>query len=474
MQIPYVFGLDYETASFEIREAMAFSEDIIPDAISRIITAGLAKEVIILSTCNRTEIYCITQDIDFVINAVCDIKNLCPRTVKKYSYVYSGVDCANHLFRVVSGLESMVLGETEIVYQVKSALSLAKTANGVSASLSGLFQMALSVEKEVRSETAINGIAVSMGNAVVNLVAVNTDDFTQEKILFIGAGQIMQQIAPHFKNTNFLDQPSWVAGIYGSRDHLNSKLGNKFGETTIGFEALSNKYDFRVNLYIPDKGPQYRFYRRVNNGADHHHMNHIDEYYITEEALPGADFEVGYRLPITQVNSKFFAGYYYFDGKHRYESIYGPRFRAEAKLDRDNLRFLPRNLQITFGGEYQYDDARGSIATLTAMLTYQFGKIYESINHNKNDLRNRMNEFPVRDVDIVTGKDISVFSHKEHCIVDLDAGIDCTWHYTSPTGNLCDTPDYADEELAPYGAYCDWSCANGTGSIVFFGGTCPS
>lgn len=200
MYSTFVFGLNYETADFEIREKLAFSKEEIPPALTRLQSSGIIKEAFILSTCNRTEIYCITQDIDFVINAICDIQNVCPRTVKKHSYSYSETECVNHLFRVVCGLESMILGETEIVAQVKNAVYLAKDHGCIGSTLMAIFQMAMSVEKDVRNVTEINHIAISMGHAVANLVAINAGDIEAQKILFVGAGAMMKQIAPHFSN----------------------------------------------------------------------------------------------------------------------------------------------------------------------------------------------------------------------------------------------------------------------------------
>ncbi|MCC2645599.1 MAG: hemA, partial [Burkholderiales bacterium] len=196
----FIFGLNYETADFEVREKLAFSRDEIPPALQRLQNSGITKEAFILSTCNRTEIYCITQDIDSVINAICDMQNVCPRTVKKHSYLYSGEQCVNHLFRVVSGLESMILGETEIVSQTKTAVYLAKQYDCIGSVLIAIFHMAMEVEKDIRNITEINNIAISIGHAVANLVAVNVDDIGRQKILFIGAGDMMKQITPHFKN----------------------------------------------------------------------------------------------------------------------------------------------------------------------------------------------------------------------------------------------------------------------------------
>lgn len=196
----FVFGLNYETSGFEIREKLAFSRDKISFALTRLQDSGVTREAFILSTCNRTEIYCITHDIDFVINSICDMQNVCPRTVRKHSYVYSDSECVRHLFRVVSGLESMVLGETEIVAQTKEAVQIAQAHKSISTELLGIFHMALALEKDVRSLTSINDIAISMGSALVNLVAVHMDDLHKSQILFIGAGSMMNQIAPHFKS----------------------------------------------------------------------------------------------------------------------------------------------------------------------------------------------------------------------------------------------------------------------------------
>lgn len=199
---PIVFGLNYQTADFELRDRLAFANEEIPAVLKRMLNSGVAKEVLLLSTCNRTELYCISNDINFVINALCDIHNVCPRTVHKHSYILQGEECAHHLFRVISGLESMVLGETEIVSQIKEAMNIAKTYGGLGTNLAGLFQMALAVEKDVRNHTTINNVAISMGHAVVNYVERQIDQLPNRNILFIGAGQMMQQIAPHFNYLN--------------------------------------------------------------------------------------------------------------------------------------------------------------------------------------------------------------------------------------------------------------------------------
>lgn len=195
---PIVFGLNYQTANLELRNQLAFASAEVPNVLNRLVSSGIVKEAILLSTCNRTELYCITNDINFVINALCGMHHICPRGIREHSYIYEDYQCAHHLFRVISGLDSMVLGESEIVAQIKLAMELAQSSDAIGSNLSGLFQMALSVEKDVRNHTAINNVAISMGHAVVNHIEQRLDQLDNKNVLFVGAGQMMQQIVPHF------------------------------------------------------------------------------------------------------------------------------------------------------------------------------------------------------------------------------------------------------------------------------------
>ena len=195
-----MFGLNYQTASLDIRERLAVSSDKSSSVLK--ILSSLTKEVLLLSTCNRIEVYCIAHDINSIINALCDIQNVCPRTLSKYIYIYTNTDCVRHLFQVVSGLDSMVLGETEIVAQLKHSMAMATNNLTLGTHLSGLMQMSLSVAKDVRNSTAMNNVAISIGNAITNLVESNSPNIANEAILFVGAGKMMQQVAPHFTEIN--------------------------------------------------------------------------------------------------------------------------------------------------------------------------------------------------------------------------------------------------------------------------------
>lgn len=236
----YVFGVSYQTAHADVRNKISFANDEIPKVLARIQHSRITEEILILSTCNRMEVYCVTNDIDFVVNAVCEIKNICPRSIKQYSYIYEGESCARHLFKVASGLDSMILGENEIVAQIKNALFIAKNTNSLSSNLLGLFEMALSIEKDVRHSTAINTVSVSLGSAVNNIVLnkLNTttaSDLAQQKILFIGAGEMVNKIAPYFKSINCAQK------TVVNRTYTKAKaLANTIGANAVQLEGLSD------------------------------------------------------------------------------------------------------------------------------------------------------------------------------------------------------------------------------------------
>lgn len=225
---PMVFGINYQTADLELRNQLAFASEDVPKVLKRLISSGIVREAILLSTCNRTELYCITNDINFVINALCDMHEICPRTIRQHGYIHNDDKCAHHLFRVISGLDSMVLGESEIVSQIKSAMELAREVKAVGTTLSGLFQMALSVEKDVRNDTEINNVAVSMGSAVATYVERYLDEVSNKKILFVGAGQMMQQIAPHFNYLSF-DDKLVINRSFANAEIVANKINARIG-----------------------------------------------------------------------------------------------------------------------------------------------------------------------------------------------------------------------------------------------------
>ena len=250
----HVFGIDYKSDDFKLRQQFAFNISEITISLQRLYESGIVTEALILSTCNRTEIYFIAADIDFVINSVCSIKNICPRLIRKKTYSYHNKDCVRHLFRVISGLESMVLGEHEIVSQIKQAITLAKEAGTCGSLLNGVFHMALNTSKEFRTISQINNVSVSIGSACLNLVQdfyikslsclSKTSNNINKNILFVGAGQMIQQILPYFNKYDFSSL------TIANRTVLNANnLIHKLSVLKTKFEAVSLDYISKTNFY---------------------------------------------------------------------------------------------------------------------------------------------------------------------------------------------------------------------------------
>jgi glutamyl-tRNA reductase len=191
-------GVNHHTAPVAIRERVAFPPEILPRALVDVTGRELAREAAILSTCNRTEIYCSTAEPEAVVEWMSRFHSLEPREVKPYLYLLPGDQAVKHAFRVASGLDSMVLGETQILGQMKQAADKARTAGTLGLMLNKLFQRTFSVAKEVRSTTAIGANTVSMAAAAVTLASRIYPDLAEQAVLFVGAGEMIELTATHF------------------------------------------------------------------------------------------------------------------------------------------------------------------------------------------------------------------------------------------------------------------------------------
>ncbi len=191
MQILQI-GLSHETAAVEVRECLAFQ----PDHLSRALAELKAKvdEAIILSTCNRVEIYVCVQEAEAGLEKVkrflADFHEVDLVQLEKYLKIRVDGEAVRHLFAVASSIKSMVLGENQIQAQIKQAFDIAKAENTIGPALSQLFQMALSVGKRVRNETAINEYSLSVSNAAVRLVETRVPDLSSKTVLVVGSGKM--------------------------------------------------------------------------------------------------------------------------------------------------------------------------------------------------------------------------------------------------------------------------------------------
>lgn len=201
-------GLNHTTAPVSVRERVAFGPEEIGDTIAHLkerfsspATGGIS-EAAILSTCNRTEIYCAVENPDSatesIMDFICERKKVTRSELEPHIYRYEQEKAAHHTFRVASGLDSMVLGETQIVGQMKDAERVAQASKGLGIMLNHLFQSTFTVAKEVRTATAIGANSISLAAATVRLAVRLFGDLHNERVLFVGAGEMIELCAAHF------------------------------------------------------------------------------------------------------------------------------------------------------------------------------------------------------------------------------------------------------------------------------------
>jgi len=193
----FAFGINHQTAPLAIREQVAFHAESLEQALRDLVDHRPVKEATILSTCNRTEIYCNTQDPEAAVHWLADFHQLKPQVIEPYLYTLPQDEAVKHAFRVASGLDSMVLGEAQILGQMKQAVRSAEHAGTLGLLLHKLFQRTFSVAKEVRTSTEIGANSVSMAAASVRLAERIFPSLHEQNVLFIGAGEMIELCATH-------------------------------------------------------------------------------------------------------------------------------------------------------------------------------------------------------------------------------------------------------------------------------------
>ncbi|HHS0602712.1 TPA: glutamyl-tRNA reductase [Neisseria meningitidis] len=196
MQLTAV-GLNHQTAPLSIREKLAFAAACLPEAVRNLARSNAATEAVILSTCNRTELYCV-GDSEEIIRWLADYHSLPIEEISPYLYTLGMQETVRHAFRVACGLDSMVLGEPQILGQIKDAVRVAQEQESMGKKLNALFQKTFSVAKEVRTDTAVGENSVSMAAASVKLAEQIFPDIGDLNVLFIGAGEMIELVATYF------------------------------------------------------------------------------------------------------------------------------------------------------------------------------------------------------------------------------------------------------------------------------------
>ncbi len=188
----FAAGVSHKTAPVELREQLAVKQSEIVDLAFVLKCFGHLDEIVLLSTCNRVEIYGTTRQATGHIKSLLQLLCAEPRELDDYIYVREDADAVRHLLRVAPGLDSLVLGETEITGQIKNAYEIARNAGLTGRVLNRLFQRAFQATKEIRSRTAIGRGAVSIKSAAVELVEKTLGDLSRQSIMVIGAGQMAE------------------------------------------------------------------------------------------------------------------------------------------------------------------------------------------------------------------------------------------------------------------------------------------
>ncbi|HEY9931130.1 TPA: glutamyl-tRNA reductase [Neisseria meningitidis] len=196
MQLTAV-GLNHQTAPLSIREKLAFAAACLPEAVRNLARSNAATEAVILSTCNRTELYCV-GDSEEIIRWLADYHSLPIEEISPYLYTLGMQETVRHAFRVACGLDSMVLGEPQILGQIKDAVRVAQEQESMGKKLNALFQKTFSVAKEIRTDTAVGENSVSMASASVKLAEQIFPDIGDLNVLFIGAGEMIELVATYF------------------------------------------------------------------------------------------------------------------------------------------------------------------------------------------------------------------------------------------------------------------------------------
>lgn len=193
------FGINHATAPLEIRERVSFGPDILGDALHELTHKAGTQEAAILSTCNRTEVYCSldSQKNQRPIDWFYDYHGIRQAQLQPFLYTHADADAVKHILRVACGLDSMVLGEPQVLGQLKSAYQVAVEAGSIGHLLGRLFQHSFMVAKEIRTSTSIGNHPVSIAFAAVRLAQQIFGDLERQTALLIGAGETIELVAKH-------------------------------------------------------------------------------------------------------------------------------------------------------------------------------------------------------------------------------------------------------------------------------------
>src|SRR5262245_13148172 len=247
MQLAIV-GVSHKTAHVEGRERLAFNTDVLRSALTALVGHQDVREAMILSTCNRVEVVAESPDDRLIREFLCDFHQVSPDSVSKHLYSFKNAEAIRHVFRVAASLDSMMVGEPQILGQVKEAFRIAADAGTVGMHLSALMNRAFAVAKKVRSETGISQSAVSISYAAVELARKIFGDLSGKTVMIIGASKMGELAARHLKRNG-------VSSVLVTNRTFERavELAQVFEGAALPFEHFTDHID-RADIVITSTG----------------------------------------------------------------------------------------------------------------------------------------------------------------------------------------------------------------------------
>jgi glutamyl-tRNA reductase len=252
-----LLGVNHKSAPVEVRERFAVLDSSLPEALRRLVEQPSIEEGLILSTCNRVELLASSQNGNADLRGfIRDYFQVEPSTVEKYLYEYREKDAVRHLFRVAASLDSMVVGEPQILGQVKQAYSFARAAGALNSQLDVLVTRSFSVAKRVRSETAIGAAAVSVASVAVELAQKIFESLQGRAVYLIGAGKTSELAARHL-----MAQGAGAIFVANRTFERAVEMAERFGGQAVHFDQLYETAD-RADIVITSTGAPHAIFRR--------------------------------------------------------------------------------------------------------------------------------------------------------------------------------------------------------------------
>jgi glutamyl-tRNA reductase len=226
-----ILGVNHNTAPINVRESVAITDAMLAHELGELVTLNAIQESLIVSTCNRTEVYCVVDNVETgtrsLMSWLSKFHQLEEHEARSYLYTHIDEQAAKHLFRVASGLDSMILGEPQILGQLKQAYQSAVDVGSLNKHLNKLFQQCFHVAKKVRTYTSIGANPVSVASTAVSLAKQIFGDLTQRNALFIGAGETIELAAQHLNSVGI--QRLTIANRNANRAQTVAEKYNGYG-----------------------------------------------------------------------------------------------------------------------------------------------------------------------------------------------------------------------------------------------------